>query len=156
MQVSTEDVGEQFTDIAARVTNARRLEERLIDLLAHRPGKLQDILAVERELARVREEIERYEGRLRYLKARAATSRMTLSIHEPVPVIETTGQSPLVDAVRRGMGPVPRPGDPCDRLVWRRDSGGPGRSRRLVGAPPSAAPRCRSRPSISSRSRPGR
>ena len=104
VQISTEDVGEQYTDIEARVTNAHRLEDRLIDVLAHRPGKLQDILAVERELARVREEIERYEGRLRYLKSRAATSRMTLSIHEPVPVIEKTGQSPLVDAVREAWG----------------------------------------------------
>ena len=69
-----------------------------------RPGKLQDILAVERELARVREEIERYEGRLRYLKSRAATSRLTLSVHEPVPVLEKTGQSPLVDAVRQAWG----------------------------------------------------
>lgn len=101
VQVSTEDVGEQYTDIAARVVNAHRLEDRLIDVLAHRPGKLQDILAVERELARVREEIERYEGRLRYLKSRAATSRMTLSVHEPIPVLEQTGQSPLVDAVRQ-------------------------------------------------------
>jgi hypothetical protein len=104
VQISTEDVGEQYTDIAARVTNAHRLEDRLIDVLAHRPGKLQDILAVERELARVREEIERYEGRLRYLKSRAATSRLTLSVHEPVPVLEQTGQSPLVDAVRQAWG----------------------------------------------------
>ena len=101
VQVATEDVGEQYTDIAARVTNAHRLEDRLIDVLARRPGKLQDILAVERELARVREEIERYEGRLRYLKARAETSRLTLSVHEPVPVLEKTGESPLVDAVRQ-------------------------------------------------------
>jgi len=104
VQVTTEDVGEQYTDIAARVTNAHRLEDRLIDVLARRPGKLQDILAVERELARVREEIERYEGRLRYLKSRAATSRLTLAVHEPVPVLEKTGQSPLVDAVRQAWG----------------------------------------------------
>jgi hypothetical protein len=104
VQISTEDVGEQYTDIAARVENAHRLEDRLVDVLAHRPGKLQDILAVERELARVREEIERYEGRLRYLKSRAATSRLTLSVHEPVPVVEKTGQSPLVDAVRQAWG----------------------------------------------------
>jgi hypothetical protein len=104
VQVSTEDVGEQYTDIAARVANAHRLEERIIDVLARRPGKLQDILAVERELARVREEIERYEGRLRYLRSRAATSRLTLSVHEPVPVLEPTSQSPLVDAVRQAWG----------------------------------------------------
>jgi hypothetical protein len=104
VQVSTEDVGEQYTDIAARVANAHRLEDRIIDVLARRPGKLQDILAVERELARVREEIERYEGRLRYLTSRAATSRLTLSVHEPVPVLEPTSQSPLVDAVRQAWG----------------------------------------------------
>ncbi len=104
VQIATEDVGEQYTDIAARVSNAHRLEERLVDVLAHRPGKLQDILAVERELARVREEIERYEGRLRYLTSRAATSRLTIAMHEPVPVIERTGDSPLVDAVRQAWG----------------------------------------------------
>jgi hypothetical protein len=104
VQVSTEDVGEQYTDIAARVANAHRLEDRIIDVLARRPGKLQDILAVERELARVREEIERYEGRLRFLTSRAATSRLTLSVHEPVPVLEPTSQSPLVDAVRQAWG----------------------------------------------------
>ena len=104
VQVTTEDVGEQYTDIAARVANAHRLEDRLIDVLARRPGKLQDILEIERELARVREEIERYEGRLRYLKSRAATSRLTLSVHEPIPVLEKTGQSPLVDAVRQAWG----------------------------------------------------
>ena len=104
VQVTTEDVGEQYTDIAARVANAHRLEDRLIDVLARRPGKLSDILQVERELARVREEIERYEGRLRYLKSRAATSRLTLSVHEPVPVLEKTGQSPILDAVRQAWG----------------------------------------------------
>ena len=68
-----EDVGEEFVDVTARVTNARRLEERLITLLSTRTGKLDDVLHVERELARVREEIERYEGRLRYLGSRVAT-----------------------------------------------------------------------------------
>ncbi len=134
VQITTEDVGEQYTDIAARVTNAHRLEDRLIDVLAHRPGKLQDILAVERELARVREEIERYEGRLRYLKSRAATSRLTLSVHEPVPVIETDRPVAAGRCGAAGVGAVPWPGDPCDRLVWRRDSGGPDGGRRVVDA----------------------
>ena len=45
-----QDVGEEFVDLSARVANGRRLEERLIDLLATRTGKLQDVLTVEREL----------------------------------------------------------------------------------------------------------
>jgi Domain of unknown function (DUF4349) len=80
---TAEDVGEEFFDITARQANARKLEERLINLLATRTGKLEDVLAVERELARVREEIERYEGRLRYLKSHVATSTLTVTVHEP-------------------------------------------------------------------------
>jgi hypothetical protein len=86
LQVSAEDVGEEYADIAARVANARRMEQRLIELLATRTGKLADVLTVEGELARVREQIERYEGRMRYLKDRTATSRITVSVHEPLPI----------------------------------------------------------------------
>ncbi len=84
---SAEDVGEEFVDLTARVTNARRLEERLVVILATRTGRLADVLAVERELARVREEIERYEGRLRYLKTRVAVSTLSVTVHEPAPIV---------------------------------------------------------------------
>ncbi|HTC25412.1 MAG TPA: DUF4349 domain-containing protein, partial [Gemmatimonadales bacterium] len=86
VNVTAEDVSEEYVDVSARVTNSRRLESRLIDLLATRTGRLQDVLTVERELARVREEIERYEGRLRYLKSRAAMSSLSITIHEPLPI----------------------------------------------------------------------
>lgn len=96
-----QDVGEEFVDAQARVANSRRLEERLISLLATRTGKLQDVLQVERELARVREEIERYEGRMRYLRTRSAISSMTVTVHEPAPVLGSQpGQNPIADAFR--------------------------------------------------------
>ena len=98
---SAQDVGEEYVDVEARVANARRLEARLIDLLANRTGKLSDALSVERELARVREEIERYEGRLRYLKTRSAISTMTVTVHEPRPVLGSTpGDNPIAQAFR--------------------------------------------------------
>ena len=50
VNTNVEDVGEEYVDITARVTNAKRLEERLVNLLATRTGKLEDVLAVEREL----------------------------------------------------------------------------------------------------------
>ena len=97
-----QDVGEEFVDVTARVTNARRLEERLITLLANRTGKLDEVLRVERELARVREEIERYEGRLRYLGSRVATSTLTITVHEPAPLIgNSPGENPIASALRR-------------------------------------------------------
>lgn len=98
---TAEDVGEEFVDLGARIANAHRLEERLVTLLANRTGKLQDALAVEHELARVREEIERQEGRLRYLKARVAMSTLVVSLHEPFPVLgNQPGDSPIGDAFR--------------------------------------------------------
>jgi hypothetical protein len=100
LNVTAEDVGEEFTDITARVANARRMEQRLIELLATRTGKLADVLTVEGELARIRETIERYEGRLRFLQSRASMSRITVSLHEPVTIVSRpTG--PIAIAVRQ-------------------------------------------------------
>ena len=99
---NAQDVGEEFVDITARVNNSRKLEERLLNLLATRTGKLADVLRVERELARVREEIERYEGRLRYLSTRAAVSTLNITIHEPAPILGSDpGQNPIAAALRR-------------------------------------------------------
>ena len=93
VNVSTQDVGEEFVDVTARVENARRLEQRLIGLLANRTGKLEEVLSVERELARVRETIERYEGRLRYLRTRVDISTLTVTVHEAEPLVPTLGTS---------------------------------------------------------------
>jgi acetolactate synthase regulatory subunit len=101
VNVSVEDVGEEYVDVNARMTNAHRLEERLIDLLAHRTGKLADVLEVEHELARVREEIERYDGRLRYLRTRASISTLTVTVHEPAPIVSPPGQNPIREAFKQ-------------------------------------------------------
>jgi hypothetical protein len=97
VNVTAADVGEEYVDVGARVANARRLEERLVALLAKRTGKLTDVLEVEQQLARVREEIERYEGRMRWLKAHAAVSTLSLTVHEPPPVV---GPSPAAEPIR--------------------------------------------------------
>lgn len=102
VNVNAQDVGEEFTDVTARVANAQRLEQRLVELLATRTGKLEDVLAVERELARVREGIERYQGRLRYLGTRVALSTLSVTVEEPGPIAgDSPGQNPIVRAFRR-------------------------------------------------------
>lgn len=98
---NAQDVGEEFVDVSARVANARRLEERLVTLLATRTGKLDDVLAVERELARVREEIERYDGRLRFLRSKVAVSTLTVTVAERGPVVGQPGSNVLVDAFKK-------------------------------------------------------
>jgi len=101
IDISAQDVGEEYIDVNARMANARRLEARLIELLARRTGKLGDVLAVEHELARVREAIERYEGRLRYLRSRAAVSTLTLNVHEPIPVVGRGSPGVMAEAARQ-------------------------------------------------------
>lgn len=99
VNISAQDVGEEFVDLSARLANARRLEARLIELLANRTGRLNDVLTVERELARVREQIERYEGRLRYLQSRVSVSSLTVVVHEPPPVVAShPGENVIADA----------------------------------------------------------
>lgn len=98
---TAEDVGEEFVDVTARVANAKRLEERIVNLLATRAGKLEDVLAVERELARVREEIERYEGRLRFLRTRVAISTLSVTVHEKAPLVSPNpGTNVIAEAFR--------------------------------------------------------
>ena len=100
-KTQADDVGEEFVDVTARMENAHRLERRLIDLLATRTGKLKDVLDVEQSLARVREEIERYEGRLRYLRAHSAMSTLTVYVHEPLPVVGSAGRSVMGEAFKQ-------------------------------------------------------
>src|SRR5689334_21274695 len=99
--VNAEDVSEEYVDVTARVANSRRLEDRLVELLRTRTGKLQDVLAVEHELARVREEIERMEGRLRFLKASAQLSTLSVSLSEPPPLVSShPGRSVIGEAFK--------------------------------------------------------
>ena len=100
VNVGAEDVSEEFVDLTARAANGHRLEERLVELLRTRTGKLQDVLSVERELARVREDIERMEGRMRFLKSSAQLSTLSVSLHEPVPIVASTGHGPIAEAFR--------------------------------------------------------
>ena len=94
-----EDVGEEYVDLGARAANARRVEARLIEMLGTRTGKLSDVLTVEQELARVRQEIERHDARLRWLERRAALSSLTIALHEPVGLIDRPSPGPIVEAI---------------------------------------------------------
>jgi len=102
VHIDSEDVGEAYADLEVRIANARRLEQRLLDLLATRTGSLEDVLAVERELARVREEIERMEAQMRSMRDRVELSTISLALHEPEPLFSTgTGDNVIVRSFRQ-------------------------------------------------------
>lgn len=85
LSVQGTDVTAQWVDLDARLRNAHNTEARLTDLLARQSDSLDDVLAVERELSRVREEIETQEAQRRNLDAQVAMSTLTLSARVETP-----------------------------------------------------------------------
>jgi anti-sigma factor RsiW len=77
-----QDVTAQYVDLQARLSNSRNTEQRLIELLRQRTGKLSDVLEVETELSRVREEIERMEGERRLLAKQVEFATLTATVTE--------------------------------------------------------------------------
>lgn len=77
-----EEVTAQYVDLQARFSNARRTEQTLLELLQKRTGELSDVLAVEQELSRVREEIERMEAELKSLQNRVSFATLQVELRE--------------------------------------------------------------------------
>lgn len=79
---NAQDVTEEFVDITARIENKKKLEQRIIKLLERPEDKIQHVIEVERELGRVREDIERMEGRLRFLADQTALTTVSIDARE--------------------------------------------------------------------------
>jgi len=78
----TREVTSEYVDLESRIKNLKTEEARLNKHLQESTGKLDDILKVEREISRVRGEIERHQGRLNVLKDLTSLSTVTLTIEE--------------------------------------------------------------------------
>src|SRR5262249_48259427 len=80
--LGTEDVTKAYFDTDARLKNARVMEQRLIEMLKTKTGKVSDLLQVEKELGRVREEIEKMQGELKYWDSQVQFATVTISLAE--------------------------------------------------------------------------
>jgi hypothetical protein len=77
-----QDVTSQYVDLQARLANATNTEQRLTDLLRDRTGKLSDVLEVERELDRVRGEIEQMEAERKNMANQVSYATLNATITE--------------------------------------------------------------------------
>ena len=79
--ITVKDVTEEYVDVEARLKAKKVVEKRYLELLskAHSVG---DILQIENELARLREQIESTEGRLRYLKDQVSLSTLNITFYQ--------------------------------------------------------------------------
>jgi hypothetical protein len=79
---SGEEVTQQYIDLEARLANARNAEQRLTAVLQQRTGKMQDVLDVEKEITRVRGEIETMEAERKTLTGRVEFATINIKITE--------------------------------------------------------------------------
>jgi hypothetical protein len=78
----SQDVTDQIVDLDARLASARATEKRLTELLANRTGRLSDVLEVEREITRVRLDIERLDAEKTNMGRRVSYATIDISIAE--------------------------------------------------------------------------
>jgi hypothetical protein len=91
VNVTGDDVSEEFIDLEARIKTQKALEAQFLEIMKD-ARKVQDALEVQRQLAEVRNDIEKTEGRKRFLENRAALSTITVNIQSPTPItVSTTG-----------------------------------------------------------------
>jgi hypothetical protein len=91
--VTGQDVTEEFIDLEARIKTQRALELQFLEIMkqAH---KVEDALEVQRQIADVRTDIEKLEGRKRFLENRASLSTITVNLEAPRQItVSTTGFS---------------------------------------------------------------
>lgn len=79
------DVTEQYSDLQAQLKNKRAEEESFVKIL-DRAGDIEDVLAVTKQISRVRGEIERLEGRIRFMDSQTDMSTITISLSEDVEI----------------------------------------------------------------------
>ena len=96
----SEDVTDQIVDLDARLASARATEQRLTDLLKNRTGRLSDVLSVERELARVRLDIERLDAEKTNTTRRVTYATIAVQISEERKQGLETGALPLSTRIR--------------------------------------------------------
>jgi hypothetical protein len=104
--ISRRDVTSEYIDMDTRLKTKKELEIRYIDLLKQ-AKKVEEILAIEKEMGYLRAEIESIEGRLNYFKDKVSMSSLTVTYYKKAP--SGLGFNfEFKDGIKRGL----------DNLLW--------------------------------------
>ena len=89
--VTGQDVTEDFIDLEARIKTQKALEVQFLEIM-RQADSVSEALEVQRQISEVRTDIEKLEGRKRFLENRSSLSTLTINIHEPkVIAVNPTG-----------------------------------------------------------------
>lgn len=89
-KVTGQDVTEEYVDLDARIRAQRAVEEQYMSILKE-AKTIPDILAVQQKLGEVRTEIERAEGRRRYLESQTSLSTITVHVARHIGAVDASG-----------------------------------------------------------------
>jgi uncharacterized protein DUF4349 len=98
-----QDVTEQYTDLQAQLKNKKAEEESFVKIL-DRAGEIDDVLAVTKQISRVRGEIERLEGRIKYLESQTDMSTIVISLSEDVEITPISNDWRPWQVVKKSFG----------------------------------------------------
>jgi len=91
-RITSDDVTDEYVDLAARVTSQKQLEQQYLEILK-RAVSVKDAMDVQKELAEVRTEIERMQGRQLLLDKESAFSTLTVHLSNEVPELAVSSNT---------------------------------------------------------------
>ncbi|OLE51994.1 MAG: hypothetical protein AUG51_20020 [Acidobacteria bacterium 13_1_20CM_3_53_8] len=99
-KVTGQDVTEEFIDLEARIKTQKALEAQFLEIMKQ-ATRVSDALEVQSQLADVRTEIEKLEGRKRFLENQSSLSHITINLQTPTAMVNTTG---FLYSLKRAFG----------------------------------------------------
>jgi len=81
--LNVRDITDSYMDAEARLRNLRKLEERYTQML-QKAANMSDMISIEKELNRIRTEIERLQGRLARMKHQVDYTRVHILLHQNI------------------------------------------------------------------------
>lgn len=103
---SVEDLTRPILDTEARLSAQVTLRERLLGLLERQGASVEELIRVERELARVNGDIESATAQLRAMRARVSMSIADLTYQSEIRPISQSTVNPVAEAFRDFAGIV--------------------------------------------------
>ena len=138
---ASQDVTDEYVDLQSRLTGLRAAETRLLELMAQ-AASVKDALSVQSELSNLQTQIERIEGRLKYLEQTAAYSLVKVALQVPpadLPADAGPDRALAAGAAARFRATF-RPPPGLDSFNWQWDFGDGSRPAQGQASAPAANP----------------
>ncbi|MFN2532190.1 MAG: DUF4349 domain-containing protein [Pyrinomonadaceae bacterium] len=87
--VTGQDITEEYIDIDARLKTQKALETQFLEIMKQ-ASKVADALEVQRQIAEVRTDIEKLEGRKRFVENQSSLSTISIDLKTPAQLVVST------------------------------------------------------------------